>query len=71
MNPVEPPRRARVRRLFGALLIGVACAGSVTPAAAQTLRWSSQGDPLTMDHNPQRLNVELGKDTRITRFWCG
>ena len=53
MNPVESLRRARVRRLMGALLVGVACAGSATPAAAQTLRWSSQGDPLTMDPHSQ------------------
>jgi hypothetical protein len=35
------------------------------------IRYYTEGDPLTMDHNPQRLNVELGKDSRIKRFWCG
>ncbi len=35
------------------------------------IRYYTEGDPITMDHNPQRLNVELGKDTRIKRFWCG
>ena len=35
------------------------------------IRYYTEGDPITMDHNPQRLNVELGKDTRINRFWCG
>jgi len=38
---------------------------------SRPVRYYTEGDPLTMDHNPQRLNVELGKDTRIKRFWCG
>ena len=38
---------------------------------ARPVRYYTEGDPLTMDHNPERLNVELGKDTRIKRFWCG
>ena len=40
-------------------------------AGDRPIRYYTEGDPLTMDHNPQRLNVELGKDTRIKRFWCG
>jgi hypothetical protein len=40
-------------------------------AGNRPVRYYTEGDPLTMDHNPQRLNVELGKDTRIKRFWCG
>lgn len=40
-------------------------------AGNRPVRFYSEGDPLTMDHNPQRLNVELGKDMRIKRFWCG
>jgi hypothetical protein len=40
-------------------------------AGDRPVRYYTEGDPLTMDHNPQRLNVELGKDTRIKRFWCG
>ena len=38
---------------------------------SRPIRYYTEGDPITMDHNPQRLNVELGKDTRINRFWCG
>lgn len=40
-------------------------------AGNRPVRYYTEGDPITMDHNPQRLNVELGKDTRIKRFWCG
>lgn len=35
------------------------------------VRYYTEGDALTMDNNPERLNVELGKDSRIKRFWCG
>ena len=29
------------------------------------------GSAMTMDHRPDRLNVELDEDDRITRIWCG
>jgi hypothetical protein len=35
------------------------------------IRYYGQGDPITMDFSPQRLNVELGKDGRIKLFRCG
>ena len=35
------------------------------------IRYYTQGDPITMDFSPARLNVELGKDGRIKRFRCG
>ena len=35
------------------------------------IRYFTVGDPITMDFNPQRLNVELRSDGRIGRFWCG
>ncbi len=38
---------------------------------ARPVRYYTEDNPLTMDHNPERLNVELGKNTRIKRFWCG
>ena len=28
------------------------------------------GDPVTMDHNPERINVEH-VDGKVTRVWCG
>jgi len=35
------------------------------------IRYYTQGDPITMDFSPARLNVELGKDGRIKLFRCG
>lgn len=35
------------------------------------IRFYTQGDPVTLDFIPSRLNVELGKDGRIKLFRCG
>jgi hypothetical protein len=35
------------------------------------VRYYTQGDPVTTDYSPARLNVELGKDGRIKLFRCG
>jgi hypothetical protein len=35
------------------------------------IRYYTQGDPITMDFSPSRLNVELGEDGRIKLFRCG
>jgi hypothetical protein len=35
------------------------------------IRYYTQGDPITMDFNADRLNVELGADGRIKLFRCG
>ena len=29
------------------------------------------GSAVTMDHNPERLNVDVDDDGVILRFWCG
>src|SRR5690606_5100224 len=35
------------------------------------IRYYTQGDPITADFNPARLNVESGADGRIKQFRCG
>lgn len=35
------------------------------------IRYYTQGDPITMDFNPARLNVELGEDGKIKVLRCG
>jgi hypothetical protein len=35
------------------------------------IRYYGQGDPITMDFSPARLNAELGEDGRIKLFRCG
>lgn len=37
----------------------------------RAIRYYTQGDPITMDFSPSRLNVELGADGRIKLFRCG
>ncbi len=37
----------------------------------RAIRYYGEGDAITMDFSPQRLNVELGKDGRIKLFRCG
>ena len=37
----------------------------------RAIRYYTQGDPITMDFSPARLNVELGEDGRIKLFRCG
>ena len=40
-------------------------------ARAQTLRWVPHGGAMTMDHNPQRLTVQLDAQGRIATAQCG
>lgn len=40
-------------------------------AGERPIRYYTEGDPVTMDYNAARLNVELGPDGRIKRFRCG
>jgi hypothetical protein len=35
------------------------------------IRYYTIGDPITMDYNPNRLNVVLGRDGRIEKLRCG
>lgn len=36
-----------------------------------TMRIIRPGMMVTMDHDPARLNFEIGEDGRITRVYCG
>ena len=40
-------------------------------ARARTLRWVPHGGAMTMDHNPQRLTVQLDAQGRIATAQCG
>ncbi len=40
-------------------------------ARAQTMRWVPHGGVMTMDHNPQRLTVQLDAQGRIATANCG
>lgn len=38
---------------------------------SRTLRWVPFGGAVTMDHNPQRLTVQLDRQNRIESARCG
>lgn len=38
---------------------------------ARTVRPISPGQPVTMDHRPDRINLDLDGDGVIVRIWCG
>lgn len=41
------------------------------PAVTGPVRILPPGAMMTMDHRPDRLNVELDENGNITRVWCG
>lgn len=40
-------------------------------ATGRPSRIMAPGSMMTMDHSPQRINVEHDKDMKVTRVWCG
>lgn len=38
---------------------------------ARPMRLIHPGVMITMDHNPGRLNINIGSSGKITRVWCG
>jgi hypothetical protein len=58
-------------RWLNALPSADAKAAIAAAAGERTFRYYTQGDAITMDFSPARLNVEIGADGRIKRFWCG
>ena len=52
-------------------LVGQPRAAFDHSVAAGPVRVLPPGAMVTMDYRPERLNVELNEDDRITRIWCG
>ena len=42
-----------------------------TKKFATPLRVVEFGQPITMDFNPERLNIDIDKNGLISRVWCG
>lgn len=40
-------------------------------SGARAVRRYAEGDPVTMDYRPDRLNIESGASGRVLRFTCG
>lgn len=62
---------AKLGRWLNVLPTETAKDAILTAVGERPIRYYTQGDPVTMDFNPARLNVELGKDGRIKLFRCG
>jgi|TARA_R110000868_G_scaffold224338_6_gene476314 hypothetical protein len=52
-------------------LIGQPASEVDLESLARTVRVINPGQPITMDHSPFRLNLDLDGDGVIVRVWCG
>ena len=74
--PPPPPGPAscgadRVSRFIGAVPTPEVRAQIRDEVGDRPIRYYTEGDPITLDFNPDRLNVVLGRDGRIMYFRCG
>jgi peptide/nickel transport system substrate-binding protein len=60
-----------MKRLFAALALATLVAAAATPAGAQTLRWASQGDPLTMDPHAQNEGLTNSMNGQVYETLVG
>ena len=52
-------------------LVGLPVTGSGAPEEGPNVRYLRPGDMMTMDHRPDRLNIEIDADGRIEKVRCG
>jgi hypothetical protein len=53
------------------VLVGKPSTDPGVPAAGATVRIIRPGDQVTMDHQPTRLNIEIGANGNVTAVRCG
>jgi hypothetical protein len=49
----------------------VVAAQALQLSGARTIRWMRPGDVVTMDFQPDRLNIKLTRSNLVRRFACG
>jgi hypothetical protein len=49
----------------------VVAAQALQLSGARTIRWMHPGDAVTMDFQPDRLNIKLTRSNIVRRFACG
>jgi len=59
------------RQLVGRVRSAELGAEALRLSRARNLRWIPPGTAVTMDYRPDRLNIELDAQGRITRIGCG
>ncbi|MCK4711580.1 MAG: hypothetical protein KAT26_01740 [Marinosulfonomonas sp.] len=73
--PVEPPLEEYVTTGCGATeyldLIGQSADALAAAKIPEPKRIITPGMIVTQELNTKRLNVDVGKNNRIIRFWCG
>lgn len=52
-------------------LIGQRIAGAGVPGESRLVRHITPGSQVTADYVAQRMNIEAGKDGKITKITCG
>ena len=77
MPPIDPSRRLALTALLAApaALAGCAMAGEegdlCTELVGKVARFIGPGDAMTMDYNPERVNIHHDEEYRITRIYYG
>lgn len=62
---------SRLKVLVGRPASAVAASEALHLSGARTIRWIEPKSAVTMDFQPDRLNVVLGGNKRVRRFTCG
>lgn len=70
----RPPETCTVDplgKLIGEPASAILAANALLLSGARSLRWVSKESAVTMDFQPDRLNVALSRRNRVKRFTCG
>ena len=62
---------ARAQALIGRIATTELGSEAARLTGASALRWIQPNTAVTMDYRPDRLNIELDAQNRITRIRCG
>lgn len=72
---MEPPHFGEGDDVCGAAgrdyLVGQSINEVDLDTLARTIRTIYPGQMVTMDHRPDRLNIDVGEAGKILRLWCG
>ncbi len=74
-GPREPlpgcDAQAAAAVLIGRVRSATGEAQALERSGARSIRWIAPGEAVTMDYQPERLNVELDASGRVIRARCG
>ena len=69
--PEEPCDTKALQPLIGQSATAELAAEALRLSGARALRWKPPGAMVTMDYRPDRLNISLDAQNRVTDFDCG